>query len=167
MTAMMMMTASSSRTVRRGFRATPSADSDIREALNAAFSFRPTPQSLEADALMAKTSELPAGEFDFDLQLPLLKAAIQQHKKDDVIRLMQDLARANPVTRASIQERVERYTKKMEEQMMQAHQKATASSNAAKITANAKNIDTTASDAKDNKTSSGAPTGTIYINLIK
>lgn len=124
----------------RGFRATPSTNNDIREALNAAFSFRPTPQSLEASTLLAKNNEVPA-EIDFDLHLPLLKSALSQHKKADVIRLMQDLARANAPARAFILQRVERYTKQMEEQMTQAQQKAASSSNAAKISANAKNID--------------------------
>src|SRR5690606_13046447 len=103
-------------------------------------SFRPTPQSLEASTLLAKTSEVPA-EIDFDLHLPLLKSALSQHKKADVIRLMQDLARANAPARAVILQRVESYTKQMEEQMTQAQQKAASSSNAAKINANTKNID--------------------------
>jgi len=144
----------------RGFRATPSANNDIREALNAAFSFRPTPQSLEASTLLAKSSEVPA-EIDFDLHLPLLKSALSQHKKADVIRLMQDLARANAPARAFILQRVERYTKQMEEQMTQAQQKAASSSNAAKISANAKNIDVQQppSDEKEAKEGSPAPSG--------
>jgi len=142
----------------RGFHATSATNNDIREALNAAFSFRPTPQSLEASTLLAKTSEVPA-EIDFDLHLPLLKSALSQHKKADVIRLMQDLARANAPARTFILQRVERYTKQMEEQMTQAQQKAASSSNAAKISANAKNIDVQQppSDEKEAKEGSPAP----------
>lgn len=150
----------------RGFRATPSTNNDIREALNAAFSFRPTPQSLEASTLLAKNNEVPA-EIDFDLHLPLLKSALSQHKKADVIRLMQDLARANAPARAFILQRVERYTKQMEEQMTQAQQKAASSSNAAKISANAKNIDVQQPPSdKEAKEGSPAPSGLLLYKFL-
>jgi hypothetical protein len=141
----------------RGFHASSPSSMDMREALNQAFSFKTTPQQLEASALFAKKDELPE-DIDFELQLPLLKTALSQHKKADVIRLMKDLARANASAKGVIQSRVEKFTKQMEDQMAEAQQKAASSSNAAKLSAAPKIDQSVEAEEGKKKKGTGAQT---------
>jgi len=147
------------RTRRQAYRTTaPALVGSPEEAFNLAFSFRPTPESLTPEALHARAATLPA-DLDFNLEPVFLRQCLQQHRKENVIALMRNLARANEKVCDAVLTSVEHFMRRMDTEMAQQQRTST---NVAKVAAAA----VAASSPSKAGSSQGTAPGMVYTSVL-